>query len=294
MSKLRLSGVVGWDITADAVSQFLESNDDKDITIFLNSPGGNVMEGLEIYNLLRASGRNITTVLTGIVASMGSILFLAGDKRIAMTGTMYMIHKPSGVKWGDADDLRKEAELLDKMQGNMQKIYEERANIENLEVLINEETWFDVDEMKKFNIVNSDEKITFDGVIDPTNENEDGDTVIVLGSEEDMTIEELKAQKAQLEEQLEEAKLEKEVADMQAELDSIKAQAVPAVEPVAQATEPVAEPKPAEPTAKAVDPEVTPVPAAAVVEDVIDTTKTVAASEEKNQIPAFMQAESKY
>lgn len=291
MSKLRLSGIVGWDITADAVSQFLESDDDKDVTIFLNSPGGNVMEGLEIYNLLRASGRNITTVLTGIAASMGSILFLAGDKRIAMTGTMYMIHKPSGVKWGNADDFRKEAELLDKMQGNLQKIYEERASIENLEVLINEETWIDVDEMKKFNVVNSDEKVTFDGVIDPTNENEDGDTVIVLGSEEDMTIEELKAQKAQLEEQLEEAKLEKEVADMQAELDSIKAQAV---EPVAQATEPVAEPKPAEPTAQAVEPEATSKPVAAVVEDVIDTTKTVAASEVKNQIPAFMQVESKY
>lgn len=188
MIKLRLSGVVGYDITADSVSDFLDEHDDKDITLFLNSPGGYIVEGLEIYSLLRASGRNITTVLTGMAASMGSILFLAGDKRIAMTGTLFMIHKPSGIAWGDANEMRKEAEVLDKMQGSLQEIYEERANIENLENLINAESWFNVKEMKENGVVNSDEAVVFDGVVDPNNDEEDDDdqTIIILGSEDNM------------------------------------------------------------------------------------------------------------
>lgn len=295
MINLRLSGVVGYDITASAISEFLNTNDDPDITIYLNSPGGYVIEGLEIYNLLRASGRNITTVLTGMAASMGSILFLAGDKRIAMTGTMYMIHKPSGIAWGDADDFRKEADLLDKMQGNLQKIYEERANIENLETLINQETWMDVDEMKKFGVVNSDEKVSFDGI---GNNDENQQAQIGLESEEDMTIEELKAQKAQLEEQLEEARLEKEIMEMQAELDSIKAQPSTVVKPE-EPQEQVTDQKdsPADLQSRESEQEVESInekPSPEQVEDVIDTTNTVASKTVTNKIPAFMQVESKY
>nr|WP_308545506.1 head maturation protease, ClpP-related [uncultured Lachnoclostridium sp.] len=295
MINLRLSGVVGYDITASAISEFLNTNDDQDITIYLNSPGGYVIEGLEIYNLLRASGRNITTVLTGMAASMGSILFLAGDKRIAMTGTLYMIHKPSGIAWGDADDFRKEADLLDKMQGNLQKIYEERANIENLETLINQETWMDVDEMKKFGVVNSDEKVSFDGI---GNNDENQQAQIGLESEEDMTIEELKAQKAQLEEQLEEARLEKEVMEMQAELDSIKAQTSTVVKPE-EPQEQVTEQKdsPVDLQSQESEQEVESInekPSPEQVEDVIDTTNTVASKTVTNKIPAFMQVESKY
>lgn len=311
MIKLRLSGVVGYDITADDVSNFLTENDDKDVTIFLNSPGGNVIEGLEIYNLLRASGRNITTVLTGMAASMGSILFLAGDKRIAMSGTLFMIHKPSGIAWGDADDFRKEADLLDKMQGSLQDIYEERAEIENLEELINVEKWFNVEEMKESSIVNSDESVNFDVVIDIEENNED---LICLESEEEMaTIEELKAEKAKLEaekaeweEKAEKARLEAEVATMKADVAKFKAEAETTPEPDPD-PEPKSEEEPEEDnevddtTDTNTDPEPEEDDEVETVEDpepvketaVIDTTKTVA-KKQKNKIPAFMQAESKY
>ncbi|MDT2484125.1 head maturation protease, ClpP-related [Enterococcus avium] len=305
MIKLRLSGVVGYDITADSVSDFLDEHDDKDITLFLNSPGGYIVEGLEIYSLLRASGRNITTVLTGMAASMGSILFLAGDKRIAMTGTLFMIHKPSGIAWGDANEMRKEAEVLDKMQGSLQEIYEERANIENLENLINAESWFNVKEMKENGVVNSDEAVVFDGVVDPNNDEEDDDdqTIIILGSEDNMAkkddlqaeIDELKAQKAQLEEQAEEARLEAELATMKADVDKLKAEADKEPEPDDDIED--IEPTPADPEPvedDVVDPE--PEEEKPEIEEetnVIDTTKTVA-KKQKNKIPAFMQVESKY
>ncbi|MGG5333752.1 head maturation protease, ClpP-related [Enterococcus sp. AZ163] len=305
MIKLRLSGVVGYDITADDVSNFLNENDDKDLTIFLNSPGGYVIDGLEIYNLLRASGRNITTVLTGMAASMGSILFLAGDKRIAMSGTLFMVHKPSGVAWGDADDFRKQADLLDKMQGSLQEIYEERASIGNLEQLINEEKWFNVEEMISNGIVNSDEPVSFDGVIETEENNEGLDSLEsenVMAKIDDLKAEKekLAVEKAQLEEQLEEARLEAELATMKADVDKLKAEAEETSELVSEPKE-VVEPEETieseteedDEIETTVDPELRETKVEKEESAVIDTTKTVAVKQ-NNQVPAYMQVESKY
>lgn len=304
MIKLRLSGVVGWDITADNVSAFLNENDDKDITIFLNSPGGSVVDGLEIYNLLRASGRNITTVLTGIAASMGSIIFLAGDKRIAMTGGLFMIHKPSGFTWGDADDFRKEADLLDKMQGSLQEIYVERAEIDNLEEAMNAETWFNIQEMKDKGIVTSDEAVSFEEVIDSNDGQED------LENEEEMAItEEMKAKMAKLEaenaalkEQQEEAEFNERMAALEASNAQMRAEATePDPEPVDEPKDNPAnsddeeEPEnvPVDPEPEDDEPDPQPTEPAAKAK-VIDTRNAVASSKKQNKIPAFMQTESKY
>lgn len=306
MIKLRLSGVVGWDITADNVASFLNENDDKDITIFLNSPGGSVVDGLEIYNLLRASGRNITTVLTGIAASMGSIIFLAGDKRLAMTGGLFMIHKPSGFTWGDADDFRKEADLLDKMQGSLQEIYVERAEINNLEEAMNAETWFNIQEMKDKGIVTSDEAVSFEEVTDSNDDQDD------LENEEEMAIteemkakmEKLKAENAVLKEQQEEAEFKEEMAVLEASNAQMRA----------EATEPEPDPEPIEEQEGAsinsddeTDSEDTPAdpdpednsdeddePEPVAKAKVIDTRNAVASKKKQNKIPAFMQKESKY
>lgn len=317
MIKLRLSGVVGWDITADNVSAFLNKNDDKDITIFLNSPGGSVVEGLEIYNLLRASGRNITTVLTGIAASMGSIIFLAGDKRIAMTGGLFMIHKPSGFSWGDADDFRKEADLLDKMQGSLQEIYVERAEIDNLEEAMNAETWFNIQEMKDKGIVTSDEAVSFEEVIDSNDGQED------LENEEEMAItEEMKAQMAKLEaenaalkEQQEEAEFKERMATLEASNAQMRAEVSQSEKDESDDSEKTSVNSDKEDVSKDDttgsdtdsdkdeddskendshkddDSESRETTAKAKV---IDTRKAVASSKKQNKIPAFMQTESKY
>lgn len=301
MIKLRLSGVVGWDITADGVSTFLNENADKDITIFLNSPGGSVVDGLEIYNLLRASGRNITTVLTGIAASMGSIIFLAGDKRIAMTGGLFMIHKPSGFTWGDADDFRKEAELLDKMQGSLQEIYQERASIDNLEEAMNAETWFNIEEMKEKGIVTSDELVSFEEVIDPDNGQEDLENEETMAITEEMKaqMEKLKAENAELKEKQEEAEFKEEMAALEASNAQLRAEATePDPEPEDEEEEPHTgndddedEEPDSELEEEGEESEADPEPAAKA--KTINTKKAVAKNT-KNKIPAFMQMDSKY
>ncbi|MDT2491649.1 head maturation protease, ClpP-related [Enterococcus avium] len=292
MVNLRLSGVVGYEITANGLAEFLNKNDDKDLTIFLNSPGGIVTEGLEVYNLLRASGRNITTVLTGMAASMGSIIFLAGDRRIAMTGSLYMVHKPSSLVWGDADEMRKEIEVLDKMQDSAEAIYRERTGIENFNEYMNNETWFDVKEMKELGITNSEDNVTFEL---ETNIKENTDSVNLESEEEMAKIDDLKAEKekleaekAELNEKLEEARLEAEVAMMKADVAKLKAEAETKPEP-----DPDPEPKPEEEPEEDDEVETVEDPEPVKETAVIDTTKTVA-KKQKNKIPAFMQVESKY
>lgn len=301
MIKLRLSGVVGWDITADGVSTFLNENADKDITIFLNSPGGSVVDGLEIYNLLRASGRNITTVLTGIAASMGSIIFLAGDKRIAMTGGLFMIHKPSGFTWGDADDFRKEAELLDKMQGSLQEIYQERASIDNLEEAMNAETWFNIEEMKEKGIVTSDELVSFEEVIDTENGQEDLENEETMAITEEMKaqMEKLKAENAELKEKQEEAEFKEEMAALEASNAQLRAEATePDPEPEDEKEEPDTgndddEDDESDSELEEEDEESEADPEPAAKAKTINTKKAVAKNT-KNKIPAFMQMDSKY
>lgn len=299
MADLVLSGIVGDEIVPKDVQSFLTSTTDQEITVYLNSPGGSVWDGLEIYNLLRASGRHIKTVLTGLAASMGSIIFLAGDERMAMTGTLYMVHKPSSLSWGNADDMRKTIEMLDKSQDSLGAIYKERTGIEDIHEYINAESWFNAEDMQRLGITNSTKVIKMENILS-RGDVEDMAKIDDLKAEK----EQLEAEKAQLEEQLEEARLETEVNNMRADIAKMKAQ-----------TESVSESEDeADDTDNEDNDEVTDTESADEDENEdtvdtgtndeqselevnpaakIDTTKTVA-KKSNNKIPAFMQVESKY
>lgn len=72
-----------------------QSEDDSEITLYINSPGGDVVSGLAIYDYIGIMKKTVNTVCTGTAASMGAILFLAGKKRSMLPHTMLMIHDPS-------------------------------------------------------------------------------------------------------------------------------------------------------------------------------------------------------
>ncbi len=289
MPELFLNGTVGYEITADRVRNFLASENSKEITVVINSGGGLVTEGLEIYNTLRSSGRTITTVISGIAASMASIIFLAGDERIAMDGTLFMIHKPSGISWGDAEDFRKEANLLDKIQEGFQDIYKNRTNIADVESEINEETWYTVAEMKEKGITNSDRSIVFK-VVDGSDGN-NLDEILETEDETEMArIDDLKAElaeqkkiNAQLTEEAEEAKLEAEIAQLKATNAAMNKQEVAEEE----------KPETVEDDQEEIVEEVAQA-AAQKKPEVIDTKNTVAETTIKNEFPEYMQGSSKY
>lgn len=282
MADLFLSGVVGSEIQSQDVIDFLTNTSDENITVFLNSPGGNVQEGIAIYNLLRASGRNIKTVLTSVAASMGSIIFLAGDERVAMTGARYMVHKPSAGVLGNADELREGAMQLDTAQDSLVSIYKERTGIDNINDLVNSTKWFNTDEMNEMGITTSQQTIKMQNIF----KGEDMSKIDDLRAE----LEKVNAENAELKEKQEEAELEAQIAKAKAETEAMKAKAE---------AKPDTEPEKSEPENDA---------AAAndekddVVEDVvseetskaIDMTNAVKVNEETNTLPAFMQSQSSY
>jgi ATP-dependent Clp protease, protease subunit len=109
---------------------FLESeNPDKDIYLYINSPGGSVSAGLSIYDTMNFVKPDVSTMCMGMAASMGSFLLMAGTKgkRIALPNSRIMIHQPSGGAQGQASDIEIQAREIIKTREQLNKIYADRT-----------------------------------------------------------------------------------------------------------------------------------------------------------------------
>lgn len=116
-----------WGITANDFVRELQGIETKSINLHLNSPGGEVFDGIAIYNALRAHPANVNVSIDSLAASAASFIAQAGDRiKIAKTGTM-MIHEAAGLAWGPASEMRKMAEELDMMSSTIAGIYADRA-----------------------------------------------------------------------------------------------------------------------------------------------------------------------
>lgn len=110
---------------------FLESEDpDKDISLYINSPGGGVYAGLAIYDTMQFIRPQVSTLCTGFAASMGSILLAAGapGKRLALPNARIMIHQPSGGSQGPAADVEIQAREILYLRERLNQILAERCN----------------------------------------------------------------------------------------------------------------------------------------------------------------------
>jgi ATP-dependent Clp protease protease subunit len=109
---------------------FLESeNPDKDISLYINSPGGSVSAGLAIYDTMQFIKPQVSTLCIGLAASMGSFLLMAGEKgkRYALPNSRVMIHQPSGGAQGQATDIEIHAREILKTREQLNRIYAERT-----------------------------------------------------------------------------------------------------------------------------------------------------------------------
>ncbi|MDR3552662.1 MAG: ATP-dependent Clp endopeptidase proteolytic subunit ClpP [Clostridia bacterium] len=105
---------------------FLEGQDpDKDIQLYINSPGGSISSGLAIYDTMQYVKCDVSTICIGMAASMGSFLLAAGakGKRFALPNSEIMIHQPSGGTQGQAADIKIQAEHIIKIKHNLNAIY---------------------------------------------------------------------------------------------------------------------------------------------------------------------------
>lgn len=134
----------GWGISARQFASELKSlGDIRHITLRIHSPGGDVFEGMAIYNLLSQHPAQITVKIDGLAASMGSVIAMVGDDVQIPENAMIMVHKPWGIQGGDAEDMRRYAELLDKVEGTLISAYTKKTgkSAEEIASLLETETW---------------------------------------------------------------------------------------------------------------------------------------------------------
>lgn len=117
----------GEGFTAKRAAGALRSIGPKPVTVKINSPGGDMFEGLAIYNLLREHPAKVTIDVMGIAASAASIIAMAGDEIRMGLGTFMMVHNAWGVVIGNRHDMRSAADLFDGFDGALADIYEART-----------------------------------------------------------------------------------------------------------------------------------------------------------------------
>lgn len=106
-----------WGVTAKQfISDLNALGDITHINLHINSPGGDVFEGIAIFNALKTHGASITVYVDGVAASMASVIAMVGNPVIMPENSFMMIHKPFGFTGGDAEDMRTYADLLDKVE----------------------------------------------------------------------------------------------------------------------------------------------------------------------------------
>lgn len=147
---LLLYGEIGeWgDVSAKAFASSLKAHEGERVTVYINSYGGDAFAGHAMYSQLRRHKGGVDTVVDGIAASAASIVAMAGEKRSMGLGTMIMVHNPWTLALGEADDMRKTADVLDRVRDNLVAIYEERTGLprERIVELLDEETWMTAEE----------------------------------------------------------------------------------------------------------------------------------------------------
>ena len=125
-----------------------ELGDVSTINLSINSGGGSVFDGIAIYNMLKSHKATVNVYVEGLAASIASVIAMAGDTITMRSGSMLMIHRPFTVLQGNAEEMRKTADTLEKMGDNIVDIYSGRTGISSDDIrnIMNEETWLSAEE----------------------------------------------------------------------------------------------------------------------------------------------------
>ncbi|MCQ2770179.1 MAG: ATP-dependent Clp endopeptidase proteolytic subunit ClpP [Clostridia bacterium] len=137
---------------------YLEAQDpDKDISLYINSPGGSISAGMAIYDTMNFIKCDVSTICIGMAASMGAFLLAAGQKgkRYALPNSEIMIHQPLGGTQGQASDIKIQAEHILKIRNRMNTILAEKTgkSIEEIEVATDRDNWLDANAAVEYGLI---------------------------------------------------------------------------------------------------------------------------------------------
>jgi ATP-dependent Clp endopeptidase proteolytic subunit ClpP len=135
-------------ITAKSFQKELSEIKASAIDLHINSPGGDVFDGIAIYNLLKQHPAKITTYIDGFAGSISSVIALAGNPVYMAENAKYIIHNPSGVTMGTAVDHRKTADILDGIRDSMTKTYTSKTgkSADEINALLDAESWLSAEQ----------------------------------------------------------------------------------------------------------------------------------------------------
>lgn len=144
--------ISSWGITASQFVKDLQAVKAKEITLRLNSPGGDVFDGMAIYNALKGHPATVRAEVDGLAASIASIIAMAGDTIHMAENAFFMIHNAWALAVGDSGQMMQMSETLDKIDTQMQKIYTKRTGHpqDKIKEMMIAETWMDADEAQGF------------------------------------------------------------------------------------------------------------------------------------------------
>lgn len=125
-----------------------ELGDVSTINLSINSGGGSVFDGIAIYNMLKSHKATVNVYIEGLAASIASVIAMAGDTITMRSGSMMMVHMPWTLSQGNAEEMRKTADTLEKTGDSIVDIYSERTGISSDDIrnIMNEETWLSAEE----------------------------------------------------------------------------------------------------------------------------------------------------
>ena len=135
-------------ITAKSFLDQIKNVGKRKITLRINSPGGEVFDGLAIYNRLREHAGGVEVKIDGIAASMASVIAMAGAPVSMAENALLMVHNPSGLCAGNSGDMRELADMLDKVRGSLTSAYERKTGktTEEIGAMMDAETWMTAQE----------------------------------------------------------------------------------------------------------------------------------------------------
>ena len=157
-AEILIYDIIGWPYNdAFDLVRALGNIKSENITVRINSPGGDVFDGVAIFNALKDHPAHITTTIEGLAASMASVIALAGDEVQAHKNAMFMIHDPVVFAAGNQYDLREIADILQKISGNFLDIYSDSSKIgkRELKTMMKDETWFTAAEAKDRGLIDT-------------------------------------------------------------------------------------------------------------------------------------------
>ena len=139
-----------WGLSAEELADAVDAlpSEVSEIRLLINSPGGDVFDGLAMMNILRAHPARVVAVVQGLAASAASFIAVGADELVMNPGAMLMIHDASTGVYGWADDLREVADLLDKISDNIAGIYASKAGgtVTDWRDQMRSEAWYTADE----------------------------------------------------------------------------------------------------------------------------------------------------